>query len=274
MTINTENRSIEIDLLLEALWRKYGYDFRDYSRASIERRVLNRLGLSEYSNILELTHHLLEERSAFEMFLEDLSINVTEMFRDPYFYRTFRKKLVPYLKTHPFLRIWVPGCATGEEVYSIAIILKEEGVYDRSQIYATDFNETALQKAREGIYSLDLVKKYTSNYQEAGGVTSFSTYYTAGYNSVIFDSSLKSNVVFAAHNLAADKVFNEMQLISCRNVLIYFNENLKNRVHKLFYDSLCHSGILCLGTKESLRFSGHKDGYEEFAKHEKMYRKK
>lgn len=274
MAINTENRTIEIDLLLEALWRKYGYDFRDYSRASIERRVMHRLSLSEYGNILELTHNLIEDRSAFETFLEDLSINVTEMFRDPFFYRTFRQKLIPYLKTHPFLRIWVPGCATGEEVYSIAIILKEEGLYDRSQIYATDFNEAVLQKAKEGIYSLDHIKKYTSNYQEAGGVTSFSDYYTARYNSVIFNSSLKSNIVFAAHNLAADKVFNEMQLISCRNVLIYFNKDLKNRVFELFYDSLCHSGILCLGTKESLRFSGHEDRYEEFAKDEKMYRKK
>jgi chemotaxis protein methyltransferase CheR len=274
MVINTENQTIEIDLLLEGLWRKYGYDFRDYSRASIERRVLHRLALSEYDSILELTHHLLEDRPAFETFLEDLSINVTEMFRDPFFYRTFREKLVPYLKTHPFVRIWVPGCATGEEVYSIAIVLKEEGLYDRSQIYATDFNETVLQKAKEGIYSLDRIKKYTSNYQEAGGVNSFANYYTASYNSVIFHSSLKSNIVFAAHNLVADKVFNEMQLISCRNVLIYFNKALKNRVHELFYDSLCHSGVLCLGTKESLRFSGHEDAYEEFAKHEKMYRKK
>jgi chemotaxis protein methyltransferase CheR len=274
MMIDTENRTIEIDLLLEALWRKYGYDFRNYARASIERRVSHRIALSGFGSILELTHKLLENRSFFEMFLEDLSINVTEMFRDPFFYRTFREKLVPYLKTHPFLRIWVPGCATGEEVYSIAIILKEEGLYERSQIYATDFNETVLQKAREGIYPLDLIKKYTSNYQEAGGSTSFSTYYTARYNSVILDSSLKSNIVFAAHNLATDEVFNEMQLISCRNVLIYFNKKLKNRVHRLFYDSLCHSGILCLGTKESITFSEYTEKYEDFAKHEKIYRKK
>ncbi|MCP4752314.1 MAG: protein-glutamate O-methyltransferase CheR [Proteobacteria bacterium] len=269
-----QNKTIEIDLLLEAMWRKYGYDFRNYSRASIERRVFHRLSLSKLDNVLELTHRLLEDRSLFEMFLEDLSIHVTEMFRDPGFFLAFRNTVVPYLKTHPHLRIWVPGCATGEEVYSIAIILKEEGLYQRSQIYATDINETVLQKAKEGIYSLDLVKKYTSNYQKAGGTDSFSTYYTAHYDSVVLDSSLKSNIVFAAHNLATDGVFNEMQLISCRNVLIYFNKELKNRVFRLFFDSLCHSGILCLGTKESLRFSENYDDFEDYVKDEKIHRKK
>lgn len=270
----TENQTIEINLLLEALWQKYGYDFRDYARASLERRVLYRFSSSGMNNILEMTHQLLEDREFFKLLLEDLSINVTEMFRDPSFFQVFRKKVISYLKTHPFIRLWIPGCATGEEVYSIAIVLKEEGLYERSQIYATDINETVLQKAKEGIYSLDLIKKYTKNYQEAGGKLSFSNYYTARYNSAIMDSSLKTNIVFAAHNLATDEVFNEMQLISCRNVLIYFDSNLKNRVYGLFFDSLCHSGILCLGTKESLRFAKNYKDFEDFSKNEKIYRKK
>lgn len=269
-----ENQTIEIDLLLEALWKKYGYDFRNYARASVERRVLHRLVSSKMSNVLEMTHRLLEDRTFFEILLDDLSINVTEMFRDPLFYYTLRMKVIPFLKTYPYLRVWVPGCSTGEEAYSIAIVLKEEGLHERVQIYATDFNETALQKAKEGIYPLDSIKKYTSNYQQAGGKTSFSSYYTARYNSAILDSSLKSNIVFAAHNLATDEVFNELQLISCRNVLIYFDKKLKERAFRLFHESLCHNGILCLGTKESIQFSGHKGDFEEFAKDGRIYQKK
>ena len=220
-----------------------------------------------------MTNRIIEDRTFFESFLEDLSINVTEMFRDPNFYLAFREKVIPFLNTHPFIRIWVPGCATGEEVYSIAILLKEADIYERCQIYATDFNESVLQKAKEGIYSLDLIKKYTANYQKAGGKASFSDYYTARYQSAIINKALKKNIVFAAHNLATDEVFNEMQLISCRNVMIYFAKNLKDRVFNLFYDSLCHSGILCLGSKESLRFANNYQHYKHFVKDEKIYLK-
>lgn len=271
---NLENQTIEIDLLLESIWRKYGYDFRQYARASVERRVLQRLERSGLSSILEMAHKVLEDRSFFETLLGDLSINVTEMFRYPPFYRTFRARVIPYLRTHPFLRIWVPGCSTGEEVYSIAIILKEAGLLERSQIYATDFNETIIEKAKEGIYSMELIKQYTTNYLHAGGTQDFSNYYTARYDSAILDSSLKSNIIFSAHNLSTDSVFNEMQLVSCRNVLIYFDKKLKARVFRLFRDSLCHSGLLCLGSKENLRSSDIYNEFNVFARDEKIYQKK
>lgn len=269
--VDTEN--IEIQLLLEAIHLKYGYDFRDYARASVKRRIIHRKNLANIATIAEMQHRLLHDIEFFERLLLDLSINVTEMFRDPTFYVALRQEVVPVLKTYPFIKIWHAGCSTGEEAYSMAILLKEEGLYDRTQIYATDFNDMVLQKAREGIYSIEHIKDYTLNYQRAGGKTTFVEYYTAHHNSILLDRSLKKNMVFANHNLETDGVFGEMHLILCRNVLIYFNRTLQNRVIHLFHESLCRSGILCLGSKETLRFSDDAHAFEEIVADEKIYKK-
>ena len=271
---NIENEGIEINLLLEAIYQKYGYDFRNYARAHIKRRIQRRLAIADLSNISALIHEVLYHQETLDALLLDFSINVTEMFRDPPFYQTIRKEIVPVLRTYPFLKIWHAGCATGEEVYSLAILLKEEGLYNRVQIYATDFNEVVLAKAKEGIYPVDLIKEYTANYQKAGGIGSFSDYYSARYESVIMHQGLKDKVVFADHNLVTDGVFGEMNMIICRNVLIYFNKDLQDRVVKLFSDSLCPGGFLCLGTKESLKFSKYYDKFEVMIEKDKMYRKK
>ena len=271
---NIDNENIEIQLLLEAMYLKYGYDFRDYARASVKRRLAHRFKLSGFENFAEMQHRILYDREFFEQVLLDLSINVTEMFRDPSFYQALRKEVISILKTYPFVKIWHAGCSTGEEAYSMAILLQEEGLYNRSQIYATDFNDVVLQKAKQGIYPVELVKDYTLNYQRAGGKTSFVEYYTAHHNSIILNRSLKKNIVFANHNLETDGVFGEMHLILCRNVLIYFNRDLQNRVIKLFYESLCRHGIVCLGSKESLRFSAHADLFENVVADEKIYQKR
>lgn len=269
-----ENENIEVQLLLEAIYLKYGYDFRDYARASVKRRILHHFNLSGLKNLAEMQHQILYNTDFFEGCLLDLSINVTEMFRDPSFYQTLREKVIPLLKTYPFIKVWHAGCSTGEEAYSMAILLKEEGLYKRAQIYATDFNDIVLQKAKEGIYPVEHIKDYTLNYQRAGGKTSFVEYYTAHHNSIIMDRSLKKNIVFANHNLETDGIFGEMQLILCRNVLIYFNRDLQNRVIKLFHDSLGRHGILCLGSKENIRFSAHADLFKNLAADERIYRKK
>jgi chemotaxis protein methyltransferase CheR len=216
---------------------------------------------------------LLQEEKLLEEFIQEVSVTVTEMFRDPAFYKSLRAKVMKRLATYPFIKIWIAGCATGEEVYSIAILLQEEGLLSRSVIYATDINQKSLQMAKDGVYAVDNMKAYTSNYQKAGGTNSFSEYYKAKYNSVIFDKALKQNIVFAAHNLAVDKSFNEFQLIICRNVLIYFNQQLQNRVVDLFYDSLCPFGFLGLGSKESLLFSDKKKCFEDVDRREKIFMK-
>jgi chemotaxis protein methyltransferase CheR len=232
------------------------------------------MAISDLSSISALIHEVLYHQEVLDALLLDFSINVTEMFRDPAFYLTIRKEIVPVLRTYPFLKIWHAGCATGEEVYSLAILLKEEGLYNRVQLYATDFNEFVLAKAAEGIYSVELIKDYTANYQQAGGLRSFSDYYSALYESVIMHQSLKDKVVFADHNLVTDGVFGEMNMIICRNVLIYFNRELQDRVVKLFVDSLCPGGFLCLGSKESLKFSKYFDKFDVMIEKEKIYRKK
>ena len=269
----TENENIEIELLLEAIFQKYGYDFRQYARASIKRRIMHRLAVTKLKSISEMLEKVLYDVNFFETLLLDLSVNVTEMFRDPLFFKVLRKEVIPVLKTYPFLKIWHAGCATGEEVYSFAIILKEEGLYDKAQIYATDFNEVILHKAKQGVISLDQIKQYTMNYQKAGGKESFANYYTAKYNSVLIDQSLKKNIVFSDHNLATDGVFGEMNLIMCRNTLIYFQKELQNRAIGLFKESLCHLGFLCLGTKESLMFSEYEKDFEPVEKKVKIFRR-
>ncbi|MEW6088019.1 MAG: protein-glutamate O-methyltransferase CheR [bacterium] len=271
---NIDNENIEVNLLLEAVFLKYGYDFRNYARSSIKRRIMHRLALSGLKNISELQHKILNDISFFEKLLLDFSINVTEMFRDPSFFYALRKYVVPYLKTFPFIKIWDAGCSTGEEVYSLAILLNEEGLYDKARIYATDINNVVLEKAREGIFPIEYLKSYTSNYQKAGGIEAFTDYYTADDKYVIMNSSLKRNIIFAEHNLSADGIFNEMNLVVCRNVIIYFNKTLQNHVLKLFRDSLCHTGFLCLGPKETLMFSECSSDFTEFIKDERIYQKK
>ena len=271
---NLTNEDIEIELLLEAIYMKYGYDFRAYSRAHIKRRVLHRLSLSGLENISEMQHKVINDKVFFQQILPDFSINVTEMFRDPSFFATIRKEIIPILKTYPHIKIWHAGCSTGEEVYSMAILLKEEGILNRTQIYATDFNEKVVKKAKEGIYSAELIKQFTYNYQKAGGTGSFSDYYIANYDYALLEESLKERIIFAEHNLVNDGVFGEMHMIICRNVLIYFNRDLQNRVIRLFNDSLRNGGFLWLGPKESLNFSPHAESYEPIVETQRIFRKK
>ena len=270
---NVDTQNIELKLLLQAIHLRYGYDFRNYAKASIRRRVEHRLVQDRFPNISAMQHKLLYDEVFFSQLLRDFSINVTEMFRDPKFYSAIRNSVIPELKKHPFLKIWHAGCSTGEEVYSMAILLKEEGLYDKTQIYATDMNEVVLKKAKDGIYDISRLKQYTANYQKAGGLESFSDYYVAHNEHVIMDKSLKKNILFSEHNLATDGVFGEMNLIMCRNVLIYFNRELQNRVFKLFYDSLTSEGFLAIGSKESLRFSENADNFKDIDKHEKIYQR-
>lgn len=264
---------IEINLLLEGMFRRYGYDFRDYSLAHLRRRLRHRLELSGLPDLGAMLHRVLSDRHFFELLLRDLSINVTEMFRDPEIYRLIRNEVAPRLKTWPFIKIWHAGCATGEEVYSMAILLHEEGLLKRCQIYATDFNQIALKKAKEGIYSLDQVRLFTGNYQKGGGRESFADYYTADNDAVILKSWLKEKIVFADHNLVTDGVFSEMQLVVCRNVLIYFNRELQERIFNTFYESLCPGGFLWLGSKETLRQSEMAGRFEAICQDEKIYKK-
>ncbi len=268
-----DNQNLELQLMLEAIHLKYGYDFRNYAKASVKRRIQHRMTKEKMANFSEMQHKLLYDVSFFERLLLDLSINVTEMFRDPTFYMALRKFVIPELRKHPFIKIWHAGCSTGEEVYSMAILLKEEGLYDQTQIYATDMNEVALKKAKDGIFDIGKLKQYTKNYQKSGGQSAFSDYYSAHYEHVVVDKSLKKNILFSDHNLATDGVFGEMNLILCRNVLIYFNRDLQNRVVGLFYDSLCPDGILCLGSKESLSFSKYTNAFDDVVKEEKIYRR-
>ena len=264
---------IELGLLLEGIFRKYGFDFREYAAASLRRRVWRRVHAEGLTTISELQARLLHDPACMERLLLDLSINVTAMFRDPSFYSSFRAKVVPQLRTYPFTRIWVAGCSTGEEVYSLAILLREEGVYDRTRIYATDINESVLDSARTGVFPLEKMREYTQNYIKAGGTQAFSEYYVAKYDGAQFQRSLIDNVVFAQHNLVSDRSFNEFNVIVCRNVMIYFDRVLQDRVHDLFYESLVTFGVLGLGHKESVRFSPHADQFEELDPAEKLYRK-
>jgi len=268
-----ELEELEIGLLLEAVYRRYGLDFRQYAQASLKRRLYRRLHAEGLETLSQLQDRLLHDPSCMERLLVDLSINVTSMFRDPSFYVTFREKVAPVLHTYPFTRIWCAGCSTGEEVYSLAILLQEEGLYDRTRIYATDINEHVLATAREGVFPLDRMKEYTQNYIRAGGERDFSEYYVAAYDNAQFSRALTENVVFAQHNLAMDRGFNEFNVIVCRNVLIYFDRALQDDVHGLFYESLGMFGILCLGHKESIRFTAHENAYEELDANEKIYRR-
>ena len=270
---SAETVDIEINLLLQAIYLKYGYDFRNYSKAHLKRRIHQRLNLSRLSSVSELQNKVLWDKDFFHILLQDLSINVTEMFRDPEFYLLFRNKVIPNLSTYAHIKVWHAGCSTGEEVYSLAIILKEANLLSRTRIYATDINKNVLEIAKEGIYVSRDMKLYAENYINSGGQAKLSDYYTSKYGSVIFDKSLSKNVVFADHNLVTDGVFAEVNLVFCRNVLIYFDKELQNKVLTLFTNSLIKRGFLCLGTKESLQFSDIADNYETVDKKMKIYRK-
>ena len=271
---NTDLLNIEMQLLMEAIFLRYGYDFRNYSKAHIRRRVLHHLSMSLIPNVTLLQERILRDRNFFNNFLDDLSINVTEMFRDPEFYKSLKTNIIPKLKTYAYFKVWHAGCATGEEVYSIAILLKEEGLLDRCQIYATDFNRKVLEIAKEGVYQKSEIEQYEKIYVLSGGEGKLSDYYKSRYGSVIFEKSLSSKVVFADHNLVTDNVFAEDNLILCRNVLIYFEKSLQDQVIGLFYKSLVSGGILCLGTKESIKFSGYEKLFDVVDEKQKIYKKK
>jgi chemotaxis protein methyltransferase CheR len=268
-----EMERTEIKLLLDGIFHIYGFDFRSYAFASMKRRLMHRMREEGLPTISALQARVLHDPACMERLLLDLTVNVTSMYRDPTFYLAFRRKVVPLLRTYPFIRIWHAGCSSGEEVYSMAILLEEEGIYERSRIYATDVNEAVLRRAKEGIFPLSNMQEYTRNYLRAGGTRSFSEYYTAKYEGALFNPSLTSNVVFSQHNLVTDHSFSEFTVILCRNVMIYFDKNLQNRVHDLFYGSLVRFGVLALGRKESLRFTKHEAHYEKIDAQEKIYRK-
>jgi len=269
-----ENQDIEIRLLIEAIFQKYGYDFRNYSQAHIKRRIINRFNISGLKTISEMIHEVLNNPKFVEILLMDLSITVTEMFRDPSFYKTIREEVIPILQPHPFIKIWHAGCSSGEEVYSMAIILNEEGLYNKTQIYATDFNPVIIRQAKEGNYPMSRMKEFTINYQKAGGKHSFADYYSAHYDSAKLSDSLKKNIVFATHNLVTDSVFAEVNMVICRNVLIYFDRLLQDKVIQLFAESLAGGGILCLGSKENLQFSELYDQFSPLVESERIYMKK
>lgn len=269
-----EVQKIEVDLFLRAIYERYGYDFRNYTEATIKRRVKHLLAQTGERRVSDMIPELLHDQDYFHNIVQYFSITVTEMFRDPEFYKSLRQNVIPYLKTYPFIKIWHAGCATGEEAYSLAIILKEEGLYDRATIFATDFNDLALEKARQGIYPLSYIRSYTANYQKSGGKESFGEYYHAQYDSVILDQALKERITFANHNLVTDGVFGQMHLILCRNVLIYFNRDLQDYVIRLFHESLVRNGFLGLGTKESLRFLEGNKKFRPIDLNVKIYQKR
>lgn len=263
--------SAELLNMLKAVREAYGYDFTQYTESSLKRRIIFFMNSRKILTLEELSGLLLKDESVFEEFIKNLSVTVTEMFRDPPFYAALRSKVVKRLATYPFIKIWIAGCATGEEVYSIAILLKEEGLLHRSLIYATDINQHSLWLAREGIFPLELMKAYTANYVASGGSRDFQSYYTSQDGAALFARHLKDNVVFAPHNLAVDQSFNEFHLILCRNVLIYFNQKLQNKVINLFYESLCTFGILGLGNKESLLFTDKVKSFDVVDKAQKIF---
>lgn len=265
---------VEIKLLLEGIYQVYGFDFREYSEASLRRRLLQWLSISGFGTLSLAQSPLLRDRSLFDTLLRGITVNVSEMFRDPSFFKAIREQVVPHLMTYPFIKIWHAGCSTGEEAYSMAILLQEAGLKGRFRIYATDINEEVIHKAQKGIYPLQEMQRFTRNYQHSGGTGSFSDYYTARYDHAILSPSLQENIVFAAHNLTVDTDFGEMNLILCRNVMIYFKQALKERVLSLLDTSLMPGGFLCLGTKESLDHRHISGRYEAITPRMQIYRKR
>lgn len=265
---------IELGLLLEAIYRRYHYDFRRYAPASLKRRLADAVRRFDCRTLSGLQERVLREPDLFRTLLGYLTVQVSDMFRDPPFYLALRRQVVPYLRTYPSLRVWVAGCSTGEEVYSLAILLAEEGLLERTLIYATDINPEALRAAEAGVFALDRMAAFSEAYRAAGGTGSLADYYTAGYDSAVLDKTLRANVVFADHSLTTDAVFAEVQLVTCRNVLIYFDPTLQEQALGLLRDALCHKGFLGLGAKETLRFSSHAAAFDEIARTERIYQKR
>jgi len=265
---------IELKLLLDAVYLKYQHDFRHYSTASLRRRIEQAMERYETPTLSQLQSRVLREPELFSDMLQYFTVQVSEMFRDPSYFLALRQKVVPMLATYPYVKVWVAGCSTGEEAWSMAIMLREEGLLERTLIYATDINPRALATAQAGIYALDRVAQFSTSYLQAGGKASLSQYYTAAYGNAIFDKSLKSQIVFSDHSLATDNVFSEVELVSCRNVLIYFDRELQARAIKLFHDALAPRGFLGIGSKETLRFSPHAAAFEEYVGPERIYRKR
>lgn len=264
---------LETELLLEAVYRHYGHDFREYAPASLKRRLGIAMRQEKVNTISGLQARVLHDPAAMERLLLTVSINVTALFRDPEFFLALRTKVLPVLGTYPFLRIWHAGCSTGEEVYSLAILLQEEGLYDRCRIYATDMNASVLRQARAGIFPAATIQHGAANYARSGGMQSLSEYYTSTEGEAIFRSSLRENVLFSQHNLAMEGSFNEFHLILCRNVMIYFTKPLQQRVHQLLYESLSMFGVLGIGSKETLQFTPHEKDYEQLGVGSKLYRR-
>ena len=265
---------IELRLLLEAVYQRYQHDFRHYSTASLRRRIEQAMAHYGARTVSQLQDRVLREPDLFADMLQYFTVQVSEMFRDPSYFLALREKVVPMLATYPYVKVWVAGCSTGEEAWSIAIVLREEGLLERTLVYATDINPRALASAQAGIYRLDRVAQFSASYLAAGGKESLSHYYTAAYGNAIFDKSLRSQIVFSDHSLATDNVFSEVELVSCRNVLIYFDRELQARAIGLFHDALAPRGFLGIGSKETLRFSPHAAAFEEYVAPERIYRKR
>jgi chemotaxis protein methyltransferase CheR len=265
---------LEIQLLLEALYQRYHYDFRHYARASIKRRLVQARDQLDFGSISALQDRVLHDPAMLPRLLDFLTVQVSEMFRDPSYFKALREQVLPHLRTYPSLKVWIAGCSAGEELYSLAILFREEGLYERTLFYATDINPEALRTAEAGVYSLDRIRKFTENHQKSGGKSSLSDYYTAAYGGAVFDKTLRERVVFSDHSLVTDAVFGEMHLISCRNVMIYFDRPLQDRAIGLFRESLARKGFLGLGSKESLRFSAHAAAFSDFVSAEKIYQRR
>jgi chemotaxis protein methyltransferase CheR len=269
----SELEAVHVKLFLENLFLRYGYDFRGYAYPSIRRRILRMVTLEGARGISELQSRVMDDPACLERVLHGLTIHVTAMYRDPDFYEQVRAKIMPVMRTYPFVRIWVAGCASGEEVYSLAIVLHEESLYQRCRIYGTDISESVVQKAKTGIFPLAAMKDYTANYIRAGGKEDFSKYYTAGTQGAVFRPWLRDNIVFAQHNLVTDGSPNEFNIIFCRNVMIYFTNELQARVHRLLYGSLVRLGVLGLGRRESLRFTPHEHDYEPIDGKQRLFKR-
>ncbi len=269
-----KTEDIEMRLLLEAIFQKYHYDFRGYAMASIKRRLIQARSFFKCDSFSQLQDKILHEPAMLTQLLPYLTVQVSEMFRDPHYFKAIREKVVPHLRTYPSLKVWIAGCSAGEELYSFAILFREEGLEERTVFYATDINMEALKKAEAGVYSLDRIQLFTENHRKSGGKSSLSDYYTAAYGAASFDKSLRKNVVFSDHSLATDAVFAETQMVSCRNVLIYFDRALQDRAIGLFKGSLARKGFLGLGSKETLRFSSSVEDFSEFSRDERIYQKR
>jgi chemotaxis protein methyltransferase CheR len=273
VTTSPDDFALELPLLLDAIYQRYHYDFRDYARASLKRRLASALTRFGCRSLSQLQDRLLHEPTVFPVLLDFLTVQLSDLFRDPPYFKALREKVIPFLRTYPSLKLWVAGCSTGEEAYSFAILMHEEGLLPRTLIYATDINPAALEQAQVGRYAIDRIPGFTENHRLSGGKSSLSDYYSAAYGGAVLDRALRERVVFSDHSLATDSVFAEVHFVSCRNVLIYFDPKLQDRAVGLFHDALCRKGILGLGARESLRFSAYHRSFSALAHEERIFQK-